>query len=306
MMGLLSKVAERLAGSNYYSARAFYKHRLHQKRIGYSGSPLLIYQMGKVGSSSVKRSLETYSLDMPVYHVHYLSENRILELEKMRKKYFGSEIKTYQRPWLYQYLHSQIDTGDFKDKWKIITLVREPIARNISTFYENLDFEPIDSEGRYRVKSEYYGIEPMIIEQRHLKDLETLFFSRLDHEVPLKYFDQELKHVFGIDVLSEPFPTSTGYKIYSNQKAEVLLIRLESLDACAGEAFETFLHLKDFKIVNDNVGRRKTYARVYKSFKQNITIPGNYIDRLYNSAYMRHFYTINEIEAFREQWTHPG
>jgi hypothetical protein len=35
--------------------------------------PLLVYQMGKVGSSTIRRSLNALNLDIYVYHLHYMS-----------------------------------------------------------------------------------------------------------------------------------------------------------------------------------------------------------------------------------------
>ena len=45
-----SKAITRLMEINYYSARGFYKYMLNRSHQRYKGSPLLIYQMGKVGS----------------------------------------------------------------------------------------------------------------------------------------------------------------------------------------------------------------------------------------------------------------
>lgn len=302
-MSKFANLTAKLANYNYYSARAYYKRRLHQKRMLYPKTPILIYQMGKVGSSSVKRSLETYSLNRPIFHVHFLRKERIKEIERERKKYFRSSIKTYKRPWLYQYLRHQIDTIPSGEKWKIITLVREPVARNISTFYENIEFELLDTPGCYRIKSDYYQIAPMIIRSDDLVQLESLFFDRLDHDVPINFFNKELKDVLNIDVFQKPFSYTKGYSIYSNQRVDVLVMRLESLNNCAQEAFEEFLNIKNFTILNDNVGSKKVYAPIYKAFKSRVGIPSSYIDKLYNSEYMQYFYSRDEIEQFKQQWS---
>lgn len=43
-------------------------------------SPILIYQMGKVGSKTVYESLKALNLATPVYHTHLL--NKLEEIEK--------------------------------------------------------------------------------------------------------------------------------------------------------------------------------------------------------------------------------
>ena len=41
---------------------------------------------------------------------------------------------------------------------------------------------------------------------------------------------------------------------------------------------------------------------MYINFKQQITIPRNIIDRLYESKYASHFYSDTEIKSFRKKW----
>lgn len=293
----------RLAESNYYSARAWYKHTLHRSRRHYKGPPLLIYQMGKVGSSTVRRSLRAIELDMPIYHVHFLTQNRITETEAKRKKHFRTERYSYlKRPWLYQYLRKQIDRGLNGRKWKIVTLTREPIARNISTFFENLEVKLLDPGDQYEIKSDYYDIDPTVVKLDDMQGLTSLFFDRLNHDSPLVFFDRELKGVFGIDLFASDFPKSKGYKIYEGEQADVLLIRLENLNKCAHEAFKRFLDVEGFTMINTNIGRKKDYALIYQRFNDSIALPDTYINKMYGSKYMRHFYSEEEIERFEAKW----
>ena len=136
--------------------------------------------------------------------------------------------------------------------------------------------------------------------------LRDLFFDRLNHDSPLVFFDRELKGVFGVDVFASEFPKSKGYKIYEDEKADVLVIRLESINDCAEEAFKDFLDINNFTLVNTNIGREKIYASIYKEFKETINLPVSYLDKFYNSKYMRHFYSEAEIEKFRAKWYRSG
>ena len=209
------KAITRLTEINYYSARGFYKYLLHRSNRRYKGPLLLIYQMGKVGSKTVERSLRAIKLDMPIYHTHLLTKERIADTEAKRKKFFRTERYSYlKRPWLNQFLLKQIESDLNDKKWKILTLTREPIARNISTFFENLEVKLIDSSDKYEVKSDYYDIEPIIVTPDNMLELRDLFFARLNHDSPLVFFDRELKGVFGIDVFASEFSKSKGFKIY--------------------------------------------------------------------------------------------
>jgi hypothetical protein len=120
------------------------------------------------------------------------------------------------------------------------------------------------------------------------------------------FFDQELKGVLGIDVFAFKFPISKGYAIYKEEHADVLLIRVEDLSTCAPDAFKEFMDIDGLTLVNTNVGSAKAYAPIYKKFKNSIVLPESYVDRMYTSKYMRHFYSEEEIARFREKWHTSG
>jgi len=292
-----------LAESNYYTARLLYFRTLHRNKIKYGKSPLLIYQMGKVGSSTIQRSLDALNLGMPIFHVHYLSKKRVEDLEKERRRYFGTEkYGLLKRPWLYQYLGKALNEKFDGQKWKIISLTRDPIARNLSAFFENLEFTPVSESGGYWVKSDYYRISPLKVNIDNLESLISLFFDRLYHESPLEFFDRELNKVFGIDVYSSAFPRSEGYKIYVGEKADALVIRLENLNRCAQLAFKEFFNTDRVNLMGSNIGSEKEYATLYSRFKDDIRLPESYINRMYRSKFVQHFYSDTEIKGLRSKW----
>ena len=301
------RLIERLLSKNPDLARAYYHHRLHRESLQYKEPPLLIYQMGKVGSKTIRSSLRAIKFDRPVFHVHFLTPDRVERTEKERRKYLGTEkMGLLRHVWQYQYLRKRMESGlDGEKKWKIVTLTREPIGRNIATFFENLRMQPPDSGGRYRVQSDYYGIEG-VFTMEDTDELMRLFFERLYHDRPLVYFDEEIKSVFGIDVFASEFPIAQGYKVYEGERADVLLIRLESLNDCARDAFKEFLNIEGFTLMNENIGSEKAYAPLYKKLKDSIILPEAYVDRMYTSKYTRHFYSEEEIARFRAKWRTSG
>ena len=174
--------------------------------------------------------------------------------------------------------------------YKVVTLVRDPIATNISGFFQNADLWLPELKSTPHLSA------------TDLKRISARFFSEYPHEVPLKWFDMELKRVFEIDVFSEPFPKSKGYQIYAGKKADVLLLRLESLESCGREAFREFLHFEDFTLKEANTADKKAYASTYHQFSDNLTIPESYLDLMYGSKYAQHFYSSVELEAFKIKW----
>ena len=300
-MNIAKKLLRRLAETNYHSAKWLWKRTQRQSLYSRSGEPILNYQMGKVGSSTVQASLEKLSLDHPVYHVHFLNPERVGEIERQRRKYFNTDrYGLLRRPWLYEFLYEEIRSK--RHHWKLISLVREPIARNVSTFFENLDVTEKVPGKRYVVRSDYYGID-IVVDIDNLDELIGLFFERLVHERPLRYFDDEIEAVFGIDIFEYQFPRDAGYRIYRTDNADLLLIRLEDLDRCAAKAFSEFLGIDGFSLVQTNVASDKVYAPLYTAFKNGIRFPDDYIARMYDSRYARYFYSDAEIGVFRGKWS---
>lgn len=301
-------IVHNLVAKSYYSYKFYYLYHLH--RMGLTDlwqktPPILIYQMGKVGSSTISRSLRSLNLGIQIYHIHYLAEDRISKKLAKCKKYFHSEgsiSNDAQNQWRNQLLRKQIKRGLNGKKWKIVSLVRDPIARNISNFFHHMDqVEFLPDCNSYKIKSYKFNFE-ITIKLEDIEPLSRLFFEKVNHESPLTFFDRELKKIFGIDIFASNFPKTKGYEIYYGKQAEVLLIKLDNLRACAHTAFKEFLNLDNFNLLNVNIGSNKSYAPIYDVFKNAVIIPDYYIDKIYNSKYTLHFYSREEIEKFKNKW----
>ena len=286
----------RLSTKNYHFARAY--GRLNSYWLNSDKqSALIIFQMGKVGSTSVYSSLKSLHLNMPVYHVHFLTYEGIHWASQVYRQGFSRTGLIGRHIFDSLHLRQQLDKGlPENGQWKIVSLVRDPIARNISAFFQtlNLEFPEFDYEKKIgSVKSETL-----------VKELIPLFWEKFNHDFPLTWFDTEMKSVFNVDVFASDFPEASGYKIYTQGKADLLLFKLETLEKCAPRAFNCFLGIKNFELLKANEAQEKKYYNVYRQFLDNITFPASYIDRMYKSKYVRHFYSEAEIETFRDKWLH--
>ena len=220
-----------------------------------------------------------------------------------RREFFRTDRYAYlMRPWLNQFLWRTFDKQNDDRVWKIITLTREPVGRNISAFFENLDVVARDNESEFEISSHYYRIEPTIVTVDDVEKLADLFFNRATHDSPIKFFDREIRDIFGIDVLQTGFPIDKGYGIYRTARAELLVLKLESLTECAGDALEEFLGIEDFELINRNIGAKKVYAPLYEAFKHHAMMNSDYADVLYNSDFMHTFYSDEEIHTARAKW----
>jgi hypothetical protein len=301
-------VIKRLAQTNYYTARAYYLHRLRRADSRYEASPLLVHQMGKVASSSVTESLRIAEIGRPIYHTHSLRPEMIEKYERKRRGYLGTDKEADLRHiWQYRYLREWIERGlENGKKWKVVTLIRDPIARNISDFFENTEMLSAASEREHILRSIEYDFEITIIDS-DLKGLMDIFLEKFPHDYPARYLDLEVKGVFGVDLYTGDFPTTKGYKVYRGSEADVLLIRLENLNECFAEAFQEFLNIEGLTLVNQNVGNQKEYADIYQMFKNSICLSESFVDEMYSSKFVRHFYSEAEINQFKARWCRePG
>ncbi|MGV2829104.1 putative capsular polysaccharide synthesis family protein [Myxosarcina sp. GI1(2024)] len=288
---------------NYSTNKLYYswKFELSKAVTNIFGSNLsqpevIVYQMGKVGSSTIVKSLQKLDLDFKVYHVHALSEQRIEELENTYRAHFDRTRVIHSHLLESLYLRKQIKRNERQQKWKVITLVRDPIARNFSSFFQN-----VQHQRGYDWQKKLHTSSPDVLS----KELQKIFLENLDNNfkiLDLDWFDRELKTVFGVDVFAKKFDPDKGYEIYQGEKADVLLLKLETLNRCANNAFREFLQLENFTLSKKNIGRNKLYKQVYKSFLNDIKLPEAYIEEMYTSQFVRHFYSNSEINYFTNRW----
>lgn len=294
-MAFIEKQIERIFRRNYDLTKRL---RLGKLVKGLTGQPpLVIYQMGKVGSTSVHESLKAEDLPFDIFHVHVLTHEWIKKINDQfrRASKIHGRAQVRQHVLESEYLRSLLDRRDPEMEWRIISIVRDPVARNVSTFFQGLSTY-------FPELSQQQDAARLSPEQR-LPELLPAFLDNFEgHETPLSWFQTHLEPAFGIDIYQEQFPKKTGYQIVSSGNKTVLLLRLEDLETTAEDAFEQFLGLNNFRITKHNISERKAYAETYRIFKERLVLPTQYLDRLYGSAYAHHFYTDQQLDTFRRQW----
>jgi len=176
---------------------------------------------------------------------------------------------------------------------KIVTLTRDPIGRDLSSFVMN--------------KANYSRTFDSSATDSSVHSLIDIYMDRLNDmttvpDSPLTWFENELNYVFGIDVYATEFPTDRGWKVYDEAHPHVLLIRSEDLERCASDAFRAFLGIDKFELSHENVAENKQYGELYKRVLDAIRLPSSVLDTIYGSRYMTHFYSGTEIASFKKRW----
>lgn len=263
-------------------------------RISQDSEITLVHQMGKVGSSGLYGSLLKTFPSSLILHTHALNEQAFYKMlyRRLINSGISSRLLIEQH-----YLITLLLIHELKHKsdktWNLITLVRDPIARNISAFFENLDLNLFFPSYLSSNKIEKHEVDFAI----------SIFLEKYPHDLPLNWFNLHIKDVFGIDVFSEPFDRAKGYSIYRHDNVNLLLIKLEGLNGCHQDAFKDFMGIQKFELQSTNKASDKAYKHAYQAFKERISLPESYIHRMYNSKYAKHFYDKSELQSFFKKWS---
>jgi|GEM_PF-2083523 len=253
----------------------------------------LVYQMGKVGSSSIYKALNGLFSNDPVYQLHYL--------EPMRLQESIAWHNANNFPRLPDHLLISTAMGDFLKRnkntvqWKIISLARDPVALQSSIIFQNLSeaFSTILDKNRDSVNLD----KATELTERYLSDFQT----RKSHF--LNWFDNEIKEVFAIDIYKYPFNKEKGYSIIREGNVDILLIQYEKLQDCFTEAFAQFTGIEDIQLPYANIGSEKRYGDDYKKLTASLQLPASLCKAIYATKLVKHFYDQEAISVFLKQWS---
>lgn len=254
---------------------------IRQLRPSYLEEPVLVYQMGKVASLSIYHSLKATN-GVNVFHVHRLNPDNI---ERVKREYTARGVPVLDEGIGLDLYERLIRPGH---PARVISLFRDPISRNISAYFQNLAVFEKGGKAHKRLAT---------------AELIDNFLQKYNHDVPLTWFDIEMKNTLGIDVYAHAFPRELGYMTLSSGPYDLLLMRYDLDDQLKCALIKDFLGLDDFSLVRVNTGDNKEYADSYRALIERIRIPRVYAQRMLQSRYARHFYTPGELDEIERRWT---
>lgn len=228
--------------------------------------PVVIFQMGKVGSQSIHRPLNRI-YPGEVIHAHVLST-----------EYPQGEVKELMR---------YINSASPPEHLFIISPIRNPFDRNISAFFQNFE--------------SYTGQDPEKI-TLSLEEVQQIFIREFPHELPIQWLQNSIQDRFQVDLFAEPFPEH-GWKSYKGEKVDILILRCELENRDKTKAVNCFLDRDDFEMGEINVTSQKGYHHFYSEFKRTLVMPDSIVNKLCDSDYFSHFYPAEDIEVARKRWS---
>lgn len=239
---------------------------------------LVSIQMGKVGSSSILKSYpksyqgHSWDDELPVKYFSSRNTSTLAGIIFGKLKWFIKFFIVNQR------VNQAKKNGE---TLKLIVGVREPVSRNISGYFQSLNYR----ETKLAFESEF-----------------VKFFAFCPHAAPLYWIDNEIKSNFGFDLYDYDFDRDKGYTRFLANGFDVFVYKLEKLDRLEKEIGD-FLEETDFRLKNDNVSSKSWHGEYYKNFVKNAKFSQAYLDFLYESKFAKHFYTDTEIQSFYKKWS---
>lgn len=259
-----------------------------------SRNPVLIYTSPKTGSTTVASYLKRALSRGPVYKVHYLS-GRNLELSASR---YRRENNAEPAIIVLSRFLSRVVDANPDINWRVVTLTREPFSRAVSALFQVIERrhpEMIDQAGNVLIDKAVEFLQAQLTSFEG----ESTRISR--------WFDEELKTVFGIDVYERPFNHDEGFNIVTRGHVRVLVIRLEDLDRSLAKGLSS---LTDVDMPADiprmNTRKQNHMSEAYETCRRRLSLPREVCHAICDTRYVRHFYSEAEREELIARYSQPS
>jgi Putative capsular polysaccharide synthesis protein len=242
--------------------------------------PLFVFQMGKVGSTTLEETLEAR---YRYYHLHERAD-------------FLSKFEPYR-------VGRRTKGSEYFD---IITATRDPFARKISSFFQNLAVSRVNTPNpdyRFCFESEEAA------QNASMDELIERFHS-WDDGIPetTEWFERQFEPATGIRIYDHEFDPEQGWQIFREGKWRVLVLRFEDISKNHLEALNEFVvqrygrSSRIDRLWPANLSSRKWYFDLMNEFKEKIQFSDAEIDAVYGTPYARHFYSDRELASMRSKW----
>jgi len=242
-------------------------------------SCVLIYQMGKVGSTALANAFPG------AIHLHSLyghSPNPMLwrainrgPLKALRRQGFECLKRKLIRK---------------RKIVKVVSLVRDPMARDISSFFQDLP----------HWLAKHLNQSSISVREENFSLLEEAFETTFDHSYCLNWFDKEFYRFTKVDIYEHPFDRTSGFSIINSGKFSIFLGDIGRLNLWK-EELNTFLG-HDLSLKEKNRGQKKWYAPLYKEFLSSYRPSGELIAKLYDSRLANHFFSDSNRLIMEKRW----
>ena len=232
--------------------------------------PVVVFTVGKVGSSSVSDAID--NSDFETLQVHVLGQ-RVRERAELRPqvRHLQASLRV-------------LELIEAEEAIKFVSLFREPVSRNVSAFFQNF--------------AKLVGGD---VEQLNVNQVQNLICETVPPHQTQQWIEDELAPVTGVDVSRHRL--FDGPAVAAEAKWPTLLLRSDCTDSMKSAAIGNFLDDPELVVKRDsNVTAAKAGGRLSQQIKK-LGLPANYVDECLSQPFVATTWTPAEIEATRQKWT---
>ena len=160
-------------------------------------------------------------------------------------------------------------------------MVREPIGRNISAFFQNFE-----RDTKIPFEKNKYSTQ----------EIKSFFLNNFPHFESVRWFDNVFKKELGVDIYNFKFPDQK-WNIIETVRVDILIYQYDIPDSLKCQLVKKFLSLKNFDLKNENLSNEKDYSWEYKNLK-NTCFEKDFLEPLLNSKYVNQFYKSEKNQLF--------
>lgn len=170
---------------------------------------------------------------------------------------------------------------------KIISLFRDPVAVMAADFFRKLRWFSGD-------KSTAESLVKIFHEQ---------YLGQNRHQRIIKWYEEELGKFLGLNIRQFPSPAESGYIVFKQGVYECLLMNSNLPDKDKSRIIADFLGVQGLEIKKLNVIKEEETARLYEGFKNQLKIDLFYLQQIYSTEFVKHFFNKEEVDKFIKKWS---
>lgn len=217
-----------------------------------------IHSAPRTASRAVQKYFEGIASVQRSHHVHYLLDTNISHFKWRKYKHVVD--------------HPQ---------WKVVTIVRDPIERNISDFW-NFVWMGHQTDGSIRARASR-------------EQFKELFLTSIDHHVGINFIAKEVEPYWDVMVYDDVKFPANGWKVIDQNLLIIRFDKLKGIMTAAGALLNHRVHNKYDSMPYVGKGG---YHELIKDMK----LPMSYVDMMVDNYHTRYFFTTEERQQMRVKW----
>lgn len=176
---------------------------------------------------------------------------------------------------------------------KVVTIIRDPMGQIVSAFFSKAQ------RGKY--PEEQAALRNADLEKLH-RLFRKRFFDSGKYKNYLFWFEEYFNKLLGFDVYKYGFNTQSKFDVIEHDTYPTLIMHMELSNEKKSELLKSFLNNQKITIGYSNTRAEKGDKDLYREFMSSVRLPKDIVDDIYDSQFVRHFFTKTERQQLKNKW----